>query len=94
MSDSFLEPLLDRKKSLQAWTEEGSISSAAQDALALQGKQTLLNRLASMWRKGAFIDLPSTELLDEAIARGTGTYVNSTNAMNSVHLIIRSKSKL
>ena len=88
------ELLLAWKKSLQAWAVEGSISHAARDALALQGGQPLLDQLISQWSKGDFIDPTSTELLDEAIAGGTGTYVNSTNAMNSIHLIIRSKSKL
>ena len=34
--------------------------------------------------KGTFIDSPSTELLDQAVAGELGTYVNNTNAMNGI----------
>ena len=67
---------------LQDWSASGQLSSAAQNALRLNGMPDQLKTLVSRWSAGDFSDLPPIALLSASdISGAMGAYATSTGSI-------------
>jgi len=67
---------------LQGWSVNGRLSSAAQEAMLLDGQPSLLTALIEQWSKGDFSGLPPIVLLPASSMPGAaGAYAKSTGTI-------------
>ena len=78
-----LEQLLEIwKGKLKNWAQQGAISRAATDALALKGEPEVLQALVSQWAGGDFSGLPPVVLLlCSSMPGAAGAYATSTRTI-------------
>jgi hypothetical protein len=81
---SFRLPTLlhDWRVMLTSWAADGSLSTAAREALRLDGEPAQLTELINQWAAGNFSGLPPIEVVVGSVwAGGAGAYAISTGTI-------------